>query len=105
MSNHVQLLNDFEKLDLLRINDYFPNYQEVVIREANPLTETLLKLTNREIAFRSKRKVERAIEYDAPIQILISMFSLVSIDRKFWIYNIGLFLKELITFYLSETLA
>ena len=62
MSNHVQLLNNFEKLGLLRMREYFPNYQEVVNREAIPFTEALLELTNRELAFRSDRKVERAVE-------------------------------------------
>ena len=44
------------------MRDYFPNYQEVVNREAIPFTEALLELTNRELAFRSERKVERAVE-------------------------------------------
>ena len=62
MSNHVQLLNNFEKRGLIRMRDYFPNYQEVVNREAIPFTEALLELTNRELAFRSERKVERVVE-------------------------------------------
>ena len=62
MSNHDQLHNNFERLDLLRIRDYFPNYQEVVNLEAIPFIEPLLELTNREPAFRSDSKVERAVE-------------------------------------------
>ena len=62
MSNPVQLLNNFDKLGLLRMCEYFPNYQEVINREAIPFTEALMGLTNREPAFRSDRKVERAVE-------------------------------------------
>lgn len=42
MSNHVQLLNNFEKLGLLRMREYFPNYQEVVNREAIVFCKTFL---------------------------------------------------------------
>ncbi len=62
MSNPVQFLNNFEKLGLIRMREYFPNYQDVVNSEATPFTVYyILELTNRELAFRSNRKVERAV--------------------------------------------
>ncbi|NLM66299.1 MAG: transposase, partial [Enterococcus sp.] len=42
MSNHQQLITNFDRLGLQRIKEYFPNYLEVVNNQSIPFTEALL---------------------------------------------------------------
>ena len=56
MSNHQQLITNFDRLGLQRIKEYFPNYLEVVNNQSIPFTEALLELTNQELLYKQSKK-------------------------------------------------
>lgn len=60
-TNHQELLHNFEALGLLKTMEYFPNYLEVVNRDAIPFTEALLELTRKELEFRQTCKIDKII--------------------------------------------
>ncbi|EOT26263.1 IS21-like element helper ATPase IstB [Enterococcus saccharolyticus] len=62
MSKHIQLLDNFERLGLRRIQEYYPNYAELVNREGISFSDALLELTTRELEFRHHTKIQRMIE-------------------------------------------
>lgn len=61
MSNHQQLIVNFDRLGLQRIKEYFPNYLEVVNNQSIPFTEALLELTNQELLYKHSKKIDRAL--------------------------------------------
>ena len=61
MSHYQELIQNFEKLGLTRIKEYFPNYLEVMNNQSIPFTEALLELTKQELLYKQSKKVERAI--------------------------------------------
>jgi DNA replication protein DnaC len=61
-TNHQELQNNFEKLGLHKICEYFPNYLEAVNHQNVSFTQALLELTNKEIEYRLNQKILRTIE-------------------------------------------
>jgi len=64
MNDYNKLLNNFEKLKLDKMKNYYPNYIETA--KDKTLTEALLELTEKEIEYRDERASQ--------IQITVSAF-------------------------------
>lgn len=58
MSSYHQLLNNLESLELQHIKDLFPTHLERAIHQELSLTDSLLDLTDKELAFRKKCLIE-----------------------------------------------
>lgn len=61
-SSHQKLINNLEALHLGFMREYVPNYIDIVNEQDIPFTEVLLTLTNQELAYQDKQKVERVIK-------------------------------------------
>jgi len=66
MNDYNILLNNFDKLKLDKIREYYPNYVDVAAKNNKSLTEALLDLTKKEIEYRDERASQ--------IQITVSAF-------------------------------
>lgn len=58
MSIYIQLTNNLERLKLNQIKEYLPIHLEALKTEDKSLSESLLELTDKEIAFREKRAAQ-----------------------------------------------
>lgn len=61
-SSYQKLINNLEALHLGFMREYVPNYIDTVNEQDIPFTEALLTLTNQELAYQDKQKVERVIK-------------------------------------------
>lgn len=61
-SSYQKLINNLEALNLGFMREYVPNYIDTVNEQDIPFTEALLTLTNQELAYQDKQKVERVIK-------------------------------------------
>ena len=66
MSNYNKLLNNLEILKLNKIKEIYPNYVEAAVKNEESLTDSLYKLTEREIEYRDERASQ--------IQVTVSGF-------------------------------
>lgn len=65
MNNYTKLLNNFEKLKLDKLKEYYPTYIDNVNKDIS-LTDMLYELTNKELEYRDERASQ--------IQITVSAF-------------------------------
>lgn len=61
MSDHQQLLANFERLGLHNMREYYPVFMEQVDQADITLTSALLEMTDKELTFQADKKTERAI--------------------------------------------
>lgn len=66
MNDYNILLNNFEKLKLNKMREYYPNYIDNATKNNKTITEALLDLTKKEIEYRDERASQ--------IQITVSAF-------------------------------
>lgn len=75
MSNYNRLINNLETLKLEKFKSFLPNYLEEINNEEIPFTDALLKLTEKELAFRSERASKIQIKVSAfPFEKTLSDF-------------------------------
>lgn len=61
-SKFQELLSNLQTLGLTKINAYLPEYIDQINSQQTSFTEAMLNLTNKELAWREDRQVERVIE-------------------------------------------
>lgn len=61
MSEYLKLLNNFETLGLMNMREYYPELLDSYHNENKTLTSILIDLTDNEIAFQTKKKLDRAL--------------------------------------------
>ncbi|TDM05133.1 IS21-like element helper ATPase IstB [Macrococcus lamae] len=61
MSEYLELLDNFEALGLMNMREYYPEILHMSSEKELSLTSMLIDLTNRELAFQDKKKLDRAL--------------------------------------------
>ena len=57
MNNYVKLLNNLEKLKLIKVKENLDNYIELINNKKKDIVESLYELTKKELEFKDEKAI------------------------------------------------